>query len=128
MADENKKLREENDRLRAELARIRPVFDLACKLQDSDQCEDHCTGDDCEQGEIEHQFFQALVIAREGEDEAVRTDPLERGAKKRGPAVPSAKQHVTNDFDDCVSWCPACNENTSRGLNPDGTQRESPRG
>jgi len=36
-------------------------------------------------------------------------------------AEADGKQHVTNDFDDCVSWCPACRENTARGLNPDGT-------
>lgn len=106
---------------RAELARITPVFELACKLQDSDQCEDHSTGDDCEQGEIESKFFEALVVARV--DTSGRTDPIERGRKKRGPAVASDKEHVLNAEDDCVSWCPACLENRSRGLNPDGTVR-----
>jgi hypothetical protein len=107
---------------RAELARIRPVFDLACKLQDSDQCEDHVTGDDCEQGGIEHQLFEALVVARP--DDSKRTDAIERGHKKRGPAVASTKEHVVNETDECVSWCPACLENVNCGLNPDGTARD----
>ncbi len=106
---------------RAELARIRPVFNLACELQDADQCEDHSTGDDCDQGEIENKLFPALVLARQSEPE--RTDPVPRGSKKRGPAVASTKTHVPNDHDECVSWCPACLENKSRGLNPDGTTK-----
>jgi hypothetical protein len=117
-------------RLLDDHARMKPVFDLACKLQDADQCEDHSTGDECEQGEIEHQFFEALVVARKGEPDSEdrfslnRTDPLNRGEKKRGAAEPSKREHVINGYDDCVSWCPCCLENRSRGLNADGTRKE----
>lgn len=99
------------------------THELACKLQDADQCEDHSTGDDCDQGTIEHELFEHLARARTDE-EPDRTDSVERGDKKRGPAVASDLEHVLNELDECVSWCPACRENTSRGLNPDGTKKE----
>jgi hypothetical protein len=118
-------LLDELEQLRAEVEHMRPVYVLACRLQDADQCEDHCTGDECEQGDIEHEFFQALVIARG--DDPERTDPLERGDKQRKPAAASIRSHILNDTDECVSWCVACRENGSRGLNPDGTTKEASR-
>lgn len=96
------------------------TYNLACRMQDAEQCEDHVTGDDCEQGEVEHMFYEHLANVRTDDG---RTDPIDRGEKKRGPAVASTHEHVLNDHDDCVSWCPACRENTSRGLNPDGTAK-----
>lgn len=100
------------------------THELACKLQDADQCEDHATGDDCDQGTIEHELFEHLAEVRTDENTDGRTDPVERGDKKRAPAKPSDHKHVINDVDECVSWCPACRENTSRGLNPDGTKKD----
>jgi hypothetical protein len=113
-------------RLLDEHARIKQVYDLVCELQDADQCELHSTGDECPQGEIENKLFNLLSTVR-GED-LDRTDAVERGEKKRKAAAPSKHAHVTNDFDDCVSWCPACRENTSRGLNPDGTRKVASNG
>lgn len=113
-------------KLVAERKRIFPIYQLACHLQDADQCEDHSTGDDCATGTIEHALFQALVIARR--DEPERTDPLERGEKRRSKPSASTEKHVTNDFDECVSWCPPCTTNRSRGLNPDGSDKEPTRG
>lgn len=114
-------------RLDAEVAKLRKerdaylaTFNLACRLQDSDQCESHATGDDCEQGEVEHEFYEHLSAVR---TEDGRTDPLERGNKKRSAAVASELEHVLNAVDECVSWCPACRENGARGLNPDGTAK-----
>lgn len=112
-------------RLLDEDARIRPVFDLVCELQDSEQCEGHSTGDDCEQGEIEDKLFQLLATIRTDDG---RTDPVERGEKRRGPAIASKREHVASSVDGCVSWCPACLENQSRCLNPDGSVKEPARG
>lgn len=103
-----------------ELLRMKPIYDLACELQDSDQCEDHVLCDDCETGNVEDRLFQELS--------RVRTDAEERGEKPakigtvRNPRPePSTEQHVTNAYDECVSWCVACGENRARGFNPDGT-------
>lgn len=115
------RLAQEIELLRAERDAYAETFNLACRLQDADQCEDHATGDDCEQGEIEHQFYEHLSRVRTDDS---RTDPIERGDKKRAPARASEKQHVLNDVEECVSWCPACRENRSRGLNPDGTAKQ----
>jgi hypothetical protein len=103
-----------------ERAAYAETFNLACKLQDADQCEDHTTGDDCPQGDVEHQLYEHLSRVRTDDG---RTDKIERGEKKRQPGAPSTQRHITNDHDDCVSWCPACGENRSRGLNPDGTAK-----
>lgn len=101
------------------------THEIACRLQDADQCENHSTGDDCDTGGVEHELFEHLSKVRTDDDDEDRTDPLERGEKKRGPATPSPLDHILNEVDECVSWCPCCHENTSRGLNPDGTKKES---
>lgn len=108
---------------RAELQRTRPIYELACKLQDADQCEDHSTGDECDQGTVEHELFETLARVRVDEEPSDRTDALEPGQKKRGPAFAETRPHVLNDVDECVSWCPTCRINRERGLNPDGTAK-----
>ena len=109
---------------RAELVRIRPVYVLACELQDSDQCEDHCVGDECQTGDVENELFPALSKARIDADDHPKIDTV------RGPQTPtpSTANHVLNCVDECVSWCVACRENRERGFNADGTKREVTRG
>lgn len=101
------------------LADLRKVFVLACRLQDSDQCESHSTGDDCETGEIEHDLFQELSRVRIAAGDAPKLDTA------RGPATPepSTLAHVPSSVDGCVSWCPACAENVGRGFSPDGSRK-----
>ena len=97
---------------------LRAVFATACALQDADQCESHSTGDDCQAGEVESALFDLLATIR------VRIKENSEAVLSRlRIGVPSSRDHTLNHADDCVSWCAACRENTSRGLNPDGTAK-----
>lgn len=51
----------------------------------------------------------------------------QRSLKRHG-YPPTSKEHVLSigyEHGGCVSWCPACAENTERGLNTDGTRKET---
>lgn len=97
---------------------LRLVFDLACKLQDSDQCESHSTGDDCETGGIEHELFGTLSRIRVDSG-----NPAPTGTVRNPAPTPSSEKHILNSFDECVSWCVSCRENRERGFNPDGSEK-----
>lgn len=60
---------------------------------------------------------KAVIITKERDQQR-----CQRCIKRLG-VPPSELGHVTNDHDDCVSWCYCCAENVRRGLNPDGTQK-----